>query len=42
MIEANVVHESWRVGVQKLLFLGSVVSIQTCAQPMVKIALLTG
>lgn len=43
MIEANVIHESWRVGVQKLLFLGSsCIYPKFAPQPMTEDALLTG
>jgi len=43
MIEANVIHESWRVGVQKLLFLGSsCIYPRLAPQPMQESALLTG
>lgn len=43
MMEANVVHEAWRVGVQKLLFLGSSCIYPTLVpQPMREDALLTG
>lgn len=43
MIEANVIHESWRVGIQKLLFLGSsCIYPKLAPQPMVEEALLTG
>ena len=43
MIEANVIHESWRVGVQKLLFLGSsCIYPRLASQPMQESALLTG
>ena len=43
MVEANVIHESWRVGVKKLLFLGSSCIYPKLAdQPMPESALLTG
>ena len=43
MIEANVIHEAWRVGVQKLLFLGSsCIYPKLAPQPMCEDALLTG
>lgn len=43
MIEANVIHEAWRVGVQKLLFLGSsCIYPKLAPQPMAEEALLTG
>jgi GDP-L-fucose synthase len=43
MIEANIIHEAWRVGVQKLLFLGSsCIYPKLAAQPMREDALLTG
>lgn len=43
MIEANVIHEAWRVGVKKLLFLGSSCIYPKLAdQPMSEDALLTG
>lgn len=43
MIEANVIHEAWRAGVQKLLFLGSSCIYPRLAhQPMSEGALLTG
>jgi GDP-L-fucose synthase len=43
MIEANVIHEAWRSGVQKLLFLGSSCIYPRLAdQPMSETALLTG
>ncbi len=43
MIEANIVHEAWRVGVQKLLFLGSsCIYPKLAPQPMSEDALLTG
>lgn len=43
MIEANVVHEAWQSGVQKLLFLGSSCIYPSLAvQPMGESALLTG
>ena len=43
MIQANVVHEAWQVGVQKLLFLGSsCIYPKAVSQPMQEEALLTG
>ncbi len=43
MVEANVIHEAWQAGVQKLLFLGSSCIYPRCApQPMSESALLTG
>jgi GDP-L-fucose synthase len=43
MVEANVIHEAWRVGVQKLLFLGSsCIYPKLALQPMSENALLTG
>ena len=43
MIEANVIHESWRAGVQRLLFLGSsCIYPKFASQPMTENALLTG
>jgi GDP-L-fucose synthase len=43
MIEANIIHEAWRVGVQKLLFLGSsCIYPKLAPQPMQESALLTG
>jgi GDP-L-fucose synthase len=43
MIEANVIHEAWRVGVKKLLFLGSsCIYPKLASQPMQEDALLTG
>lgn len=43
MMEANVIHEAWRVGVQKLLFLGSsCIYPKLAPQPMREDALLTG
>jgi GDP-L-fucose synthase len=43
MLEANVVHEAWRHGVHKLLFLGSsCIYPRLAAQPMAEDALLTG
>ncbi len=43
MIEANIIHESWRAGVRKLLFLGSsCIYPKLAPQPMVESALLTG
>lgn len=43
MIEANLIHAAWRVGVEKLLFLGSsCIYPKMAAQPMREDALLTG
>ncbi len=43
MIEANVIHQAWRAGVQKLLFLGSsCIYPKLASQPMREDALLTG
>ena len=43
MVEANVIHEAWRTGVSKLLFLGSsCIYPRLAAQPMAEDALLTG
>jgi GDP-L-fucose synthase len=43
MVEANVIHESWRTGVAKLLFLGSsCIYPRLAPQPMSEDALLTG
>jgi GDP-L-fucose synthase len=43
MIEANIIHEAWKVGVQKLLFLGSsCIYPKLAPQPMPEDALLTG
>jgi len=43
MVEANVVHEAWRHGVQRLLFLGSsCIYPRLAPQPMAETALLTG
>jgi GDP-L-fucose synthase len=43
MVEANAIHEAWRVGVQKLLFLGSsCIYPKLAPQPMREDALLTG
>ncbi len=43
MMEANIIHESWRSGVQKLLFLGSsCIYPKMVPQPMAEDALLTG
>ena len=43
MVQNNVVHEAWRVGVQKLLFLGSsCIYPKMAEQPMNENALLTG
>ncbi len=43
MIEANVIHEAWRTGVERLLFLGSsCIYPRLAPQPMGEDALLTG
>jgi GDP-L-fucose synthase len=43
IIEANVIHQAWRVGVQKLLFLGSsCIYPKLGPQPLTEEALLTG
>lgn len=43
MVEANVIHEAWRMGVKKLLFLGSSCIYPKLAdQPMAESALLSG
>ena len=43
MIEANIIHEAWKVGVQKLLFLGSsCIYPKEASQPLGESALLTG
>jgi GDP-L-fucose synthase len=43
MIQANVIHEAWQMGVQKLLFLGSsCIYPKSVSQPMQEEALLTG
>lgn len=43
MIEANVIHEAWRAGVQRLLFLGSsCIYPKLAEQPIDESALLTG
>lgn len=43
MIEANVIHEAWRVGVKKLLFMGSsCIYPKLAPQPMGEDALLSG
>lgn len=43
MMEANVIHEAWRAGVQNLLFLGSsCIYPKLAPQPMTESALLTG
>jgi len=43
IIEANVIHEAWKVGVKKLLFLGSsCIYPRLAPQPMTEDALLTG
>ena len=42
-IQTNVIHEAWRAGVQRLLFLGSsCIYPRDCAQPMKEEYLLTG
>jgi GDP-L-fucose synthase len=42
-IQTNVIHESWRAGVKRLLFLGSsCIYPRDCPQPMKEEALLTG
>ena len=43
MIEANVIHEAWRIGVKRLVFLGSsCIYPRMAPQPMAEEALLTG
>jgi len=43
MVQANVIHEAWRAGVRRLLFLGSsCIYPRDAAQPMKEEALLTG
>ena len=43
MVEANVIHEAWRAGIKKLLFLGSsCIYPRLAPQPMREDALLTG
>ena len=43
MVQANVIHEAWRVGVRRLLFLGSsCIYPRLAPQPMAEDALLTG
>ncbi|MBU1359303.1 MAG: GDP-L-fucose synthase [Gammaproteobacteria bacterium] len=43
MVEANLVHEAWRTGTEKLLFLGSsCIYPRLATQPMAEDALLTG
>ena len=43
MMESNVIHEAWRAGVKKLLFLGSsCIYPRLATQPMAEDALLTG
>ncbi|MDP3759104.1 MAG: GDP-L-fucose synthase [Ramlibacter sp.] len=43
MVEANIIHEAWRAGVKKLLFLGSsCIYPKLAKQPMAEDALLTG
>jgi GDP-L-fucose synthase len=43
MVESNVIHEAWKVGVKKILFLGSsCIYPKLAAQPMAEDALLTG
>jgi GDP-L-fucose synthase len=43
MMEANVIHEAWKAGVERLLFLGSsCIYPRMASQPMAEAALLTG
>ncbi len=43
MVESNVIHEAWKVGVKKVLFLGSsCIYPKLAAQPMAEDTLLTG
>jgi len=43
MMEANVIHQAWQCGIQKLIFLGSsCIYPRHAAQPMVEAALLSG
>ena len=43
MVQANVIHEAWRTGVQRLMFLGSsCIYPRLAPQPMAEEALLTG
>ena len=43
MVQANVIHEAWRAGVKKLMFLGSsCIYPKHASQPMTESALLTG
>src|SRR4051812_23222540 len=43
MVQSNLIHEAWRAGVQKLLFLGSsCIYPRMAPQPMREDALLTG
>src|SRR5258708_19169533 len=43
MIEANIIHEAWRAGVKRLLFLGSsCIYPRLAPQPMAESMLLTG
>ena len=43
MVQANVIHEAWRAGVKKLMFLGSsCIYPKHATQPMTENALLTG
>jgi len=43
MVQANVIHEAWRAGVKKLMFLGSsCIYPKLAIQPMTESALLTG
>ncbi|MBX9726664.1 MAG: GDP-L-fucose synthase [Rickettsiales bacterium] len=43
MVEANIIHEAWRTGVKRLLFLGSsCIYPRMASQPMTETALLTG
>jgi nucleoside-diphosphate-sugar epimerase len=43
MLEANVIHQAWEAGVQRMIFLGSsCIYPRAAAQPMAETALLTG
>ena len=43
MIEANIIHEAWKAGVKKILFLGSsCIYPKLAIQPMIESSLLTG
>ena len=43
VVQTNVIHESWRNGVEKLMFLGSsCIYPKLCPQPIIEEALLTG